>query len=118
MAKLWHVPFHRDDGRDVMCDTAPRPSPYSRGPGTTLVWVPAEPFHAVLRADGHGRCGYMARRHAFWWQDVMGPRRYCMGPEQLALLLASAEWQGVGLVDGRWGFSRKSGVFSLTFLPA
>jgi hypothetical protein len=49
-----------------------------------------------------------------WWKDVTGGTVYPMPLKHLEKLLLNAEWQGVGLVDGRWRFT-KTGI---CFVPA
>jgi hypothetical protein len=44
-----------------------------------------------------------------WWKDVTSGTVYPMPLKQLEKLLLNAEWQGVGLVDGRWRFM-KTGI--------
>ena len=46
---------------------------------------------------------------AAWWKDVNTGTKYPMPLKHLEKLLRHAEWQGVGLVDGRWRFM-KTGI--------
>ena len=71
----------------------------------------ADDFYAVLQFVEIARkaaVGLMA-----WWKDVNGGTIYPMPIKQLEKLLLHAEWQGVGLVDGRWRFM-KTGI---AFVP-
>jgi hypothetical protein len=69
--------------------------------------VDPDDFYAVLQFVGIARksgVGLMA-----WWKDVNTSTIYPMPVKQLEKLLLHAEWQGVGLVDGRWRFM-KTGI--------
>jgi hypothetical protein len=72
-------------------------------------WEGREPadFYAVLQFVEFARkrnVGLLS-----WWKDVNTGTKYPMPMKQLEKLLRHAEWQGVGLVDGRWRFM-KTGI--------
>jgi hypothetical protein len=67
----------------------------------------ADDFYAVLqfvKMERKGGVGMMS-----WWKDVNSGTIYPMPIKQLEKPLLHAEWQGVGLVDGRWRFM-KTGI--------
>ena len=73
-----------------------------------------EDFYAVLQVE---RFEPLNKGFLTWWKDLASrrPLVYPMGEKGLKATLKGCEWQGVGIVDGRWRL-HKNGAY-VTIYP-